>query len=75
MKTLNVHEAKTRLSQLLAAVERGEEVTIAKAGRPVAKLVPLKARKKRTPGLVPGLALDKTFWDALPEDELRHWET
>lgn len=38
--TINVHEAKTRLSQLLIAVERGEEVIIARSGMPVAKLVP-----------------------------------
>ena len=38
--TMNVHEAKTRLSQLLIAVERGEEVIIARSGMPVAKLVP-----------------------------------
>lgn len=40
-KTVNVHEAKTHLSRLLARVEAGEEVTIAKAGRPVARLVPI----------------------------------
>ncbi|MCW5620263.1 MAG: type II toxin-antitoxin system Phd/YefM family antitoxin [Burkholderiales bacterium] len=41
MKTVNVHEAKSTLSQLLAAVERGEEVLIARAGRPVARLTSL----------------------------------
>jgi prevent-host-death family protein len=39
MKRVNIHEAKTRLSQLLAEVEDGEEVVIARAGRPVARLV------------------------------------
>jgi prevent-host-death family protein len=38
MRTVNVHEAKTHLSTLLAAVEAGEEVVIARAGRPVARL-------------------------------------
>jgi prevent-host-death family protein len=39
MRTVNVHEAKTRLSTLLAAVEDGEEVVIARSGRPVARLI------------------------------------
>ena len=44
MKQVNVHEAKTRLSQLLAEVEQGEEVVIARAGNPVARLVKEAAR-------------------------------
>jgi prevent-host-death family protein len=38
MKTVNVHEAKTHLSRLLAEVEAGEEIVIARAGKPVARL-------------------------------------
>lgn len=38
--TINIHEAKTHLSQLLARVENGETITIARAGKPVADLVP-----------------------------------
>ena len=40
-KAINIHEAKTHLSRLLERVQAGEEVTIAKAGRPVARLVPI----------------------------------
>ncbi|BBX28075.1 type II toxin-antitoxin system Phd/YefM family antitoxin [Mycolicibacterium alvei] len=40
MSTVNIHDAKTRLSQLLARVESGETITIARAGRPIADLVP-----------------------------------
>lgn len=40
MKTVNIHEAKTHLSRLLEAVEAGESVTIARAGKPIADLVP-----------------------------------
>jgi prevent-host-death family protein len=40
VKTVNIHEAKTQLSRLLADVARGEEIVIAKAGRPIARLVP-----------------------------------
>jgi prevent-host-death family protein len=42
MQTVNIHQAKTQLSRLLADVERGEEVIIAKAGRPIARLVPIQ---------------------------------
>ena len=74
MKQVNVHEAKTNLSQLLAAVERGEEVVIAKAGTPIARLVPVKKASRRQPGLIPGLTLDDSFWEPLPEAELAEWE-
>lgn len=54
---VNVHEAKTRLSELLQAVERGEEVVIARAGKPVATLVRTRTpdtRKKRELGWLKG---------------------
>lgn len=44
--TVNVHEAKTHFSKLLARVAKGEEVVIAKAGRPVARLVPVTAARR-----------------------------
>jgi len=44
MRTIGAFEAKNRLSELLVAVENGEEVTITKHGRPVAKLVPINQR-------------------------------
>ena len=44
MVRVNVHEAKSTLSQLLSRVEAGERVVIARAGRPVAELVPLQSR-------------------------------
>jgi prevent-host-death family protein len=51
MKIVNVHEAKTQLSRLLQDVEDGEEVVIARNGKPVAKLVPhVEERKPREPG-------------------------
>lgn len=49
---MNIHEAKTHFSRLVERVEAGEEILIGRAGRPVARLVPLTARTKpRTPGL------------------------
>lgn len=53
MGIFNVHEAKTHLSRLLDRVAQGEEVIIAKSGRPVAKLVPLGA-EPRKPGRLKG---------------------
>ena len=47
MRTVNIHEAKTHLSRLLEDVSAGEEILIAKAGRPVARLVPVGAARKR----------------------------
>jgi prevent-host-death family protein len=55
MQTVNIHEAKTHLSRLLEQVANGDEVIIAKAGKPVARLVPLDAApKKRRLGLLKG---------------------
>lgn len=53
-QTVNVHEAKTHLSRLLEAVERGEDVVIARAGKPVARLVPVRSRGTRRPGVWKG---------------------
>jgi prevent-host-death family protein len=51
MKTVNVHEAKTTLSQLLADVEHGEDVVIARNGVPVARLIAVRPAISREPGL------------------------
>jgi prevent-host-death family protein len=47
MQIINIHEAKTHLSRLLEQVAAGEEIVIAKAGKPVARLVPLEAAPRR----------------------------
>ena len=72
MTTVNVHEAKTQLSRLLEAVEAGEEVIIARAGKPVARLVPLAADKpRRRLGLLKGrLSVPDDFDAPLPDDVL-----
>jgi prevent-host-death family protein len=50
--TVNIHQAKTHLSRLIERVESGEEVVIARAGRPVARLVPFRVRRSpRVPGI------------------------
>lgn len=73
--TLNVHEAKTHLSKLLERVEAGEEVVIARAGRPVARLIPFAQRGKRTLGLDAGAGFIAPDFDApLPDDVLADFE-
>jgi prevent-host-death family protein len=50
-QSVNVHEAKTHLSRLLERVEGGEEIVVARAGRPIARIVPYRARTQpRVPG-------------------------
>ncbi len=75
MTTVNIHEAKTHLSRLLALVEAGEDVTIARNGKPVARLVPCERPGKRQFGLLKGrIKLDESFFEPLPEEELAAWE-
>ena len=69
-KIVNVHEAKTHLSRLLERVHAGEEVIIAKGGKPYARLVPLAEREpKRRPETLKGLVeLSDAFFEPLPKD-------
>lgn len=63
MKQVNVHEAKSQLSQLLAAVEAGEEVVIARAGKPVARLTLVTAEPERKIYRQPGSMKGEFVWD------------
>jgi len=71
--TVNIHNAKTQLSKLISRVEAGEEIIIAKAGKPVARLIPLDFYEDRVPGIAEGNLTD-AFFEPLPDDELKHWE-
>ncbi|MCL6645754.1 MAG: type II toxin-antitoxin system prevent-host-death family antitoxin [Dehalococcoidia bacterium] len=71
---VNVHTAKTNLSRLLRRVSRGEEIILARAGKPCAKLVPLDEEKERTAGLLKGWRLPESFFEPLPDEELDTWE-
>lgn len=71
MKQVNIHEAKTHLSRLIDEVSEGRELVIAKAGRPVAKLVPIGERKRqRRPGFLKGKIKVARDFDAPLPDEL-----
>jgi prevent-host-death family protein len=73
MTMVNVQEAKTRLSDLLARVERGEDVIIARAGSPVARLVPIEALPPRRFG-GSSFAVPEDFDAPLDLVELASWE-
>jgi len=76
MPTVNVHAAKSQLSRLPDAVTAGEEVIIAKAGKPVARLVPVEPKKERRKlGALAGkLHVPDDFDDPLPDDILADFE-
>ena len=82
--TVNIHQAKTQLSALVKRVQEGEEVIIAKANKPVARLMPFTTQpKKRIAGLHEGegfwmaddfdAPLPDEFWDGRPDDPLNVW--
>ncbi len=75
MELINIHQAKTHLSRLIERVLRGEEIVIAKGGRPVARLVPVAgARAPRTPGRARGQVTISPDFDApLPEELQKHF--
>ena len=73
---VNIHEAKTHLSRLLERVKEGEEIIIAKAGKPLARLVPvIEQHARRTPGSAQGrIKLSADFEAPLPEEILEAFE-
>ncbi|MDO5625035.1 MAG: type II toxin-antitoxin system Phd/YefM family antitoxin [Pseudomonadota bacterium] len=72
--TVNVHDAKTHFSRLLEQVHAGQEIILAKAGKPYARMVPLAQKAAlRQPGRLAGKQLDDAFFDDLPGDELAAW--
>ncbi len=77
MQPVNIHEAKTNLSRLVERAEQGEEIVIARAGKPVAKLVPFDGRqlRPREPGSMRGqFEVPDDFNDPLPDDFLDLFE-
>jgi len=72
MTQVNIHEAKTTLSKLLERVMNGEEIIIAKSGKPIARLTPIdRPPCRRTPGSAAGqVVIGPDFDEPLPEFEL-----
>jgi prevent-host-death family protein len=74
LEIVNVHEAKTHLSRLLARVEKGHEIVLARAGKPVARLVPYQSPARifgRDAGL---FEVPEDFDDPLPDDVQKAFE-
>ena len=76
MEKVNIHEAKTHLSRLVERAERGEEIIIARSGRPVARLVPLEGQERpRVFGRMRGKIRVADDFDApLPDEILDQFE-
>jgi len=78
MTVVTVHHAKTHLSKLIAAAERGEEVVIARGDKPAVRLTvvePAKPKVERKPGRLKGIiAFDESFFDPMDEEDLALWE-
>jgi prevent-host-death family protein len=76
MTTVTIHKAKTQLSKLIEQAERGEEVIIARGKQPVARLVPYAHEQAKGGfGSLKGKVwLDESFWEPLPDEELKLWE-
>lgn len=72
---INVYEAKTRLSELLERAGRGEEFVLARAGRPVARLIPYRpGREPRVPGRLAGRITMAADFDDTPEELIDAFE-
>ena len=74
MTSVNVHDAKTNFSKLLDRAHAGEEILLAKAGKPYARLLPLEEVRERVPGRYLE-TVPESFFDPLSEDEVKAWES
>lgn len=76
MQTVNIHEAKTQFSRLVDAVSAGEEIVIAKAGKPTARLVPMTSSRlpRRFGGLKGQVHIPEDFDAPLPDDVMAAFE-
>lgn len=72
-RVVKVQEAKTHLSSLLAAVESGEEIVIARGDHAVARLIPVDRPSRRMLGGL-RVSVPDEFFDPLPADEIAAWE-
>ncbi len=71
---VNIYDAKTQLSRLVDRAAAGEDILIARAGKPVARLVALGGAAPRQPGLLRGLAVPDALFAPLDADETALWE-
>jgi len=76
MQTVNIHDAKTNFSKLVDQAAAGEEIIIAKAGTPMARLVPLQKQKRKIQfGVLKGeIEIKEGFYDPMTEEEIGLFE-
>jgi prevent-host-death family protein len=71
---MNLYDAKAHLSRLIDRAAAGEDILIARAGKPIVRLVPVEDAQPRQPGLLKGLAVPDALFAPLPADEQDLWE-
>ena len=71
---VNLYDAKAQLSRLIDRAMAGEDIVIARAGKPLVHLTPVDGLRPREPGLLKGLVVPDALFDPLPEDEQVLWE-
>lgn len=76
MQTVNIHDAKTNFSKLVDQAAAGEEIIIAKAGTPMARLVPLQKQKRKIQfGVMKGaIEIKEGFYDPMSEEDIALFE-
>ena len=75
MSTITIHDAKTNLSKLIARVEAGEEIVIARGKTPVARLTPVRAPPARRFGALKGIiSVGPEFFEPLSDADIAEWE-
>ena len=75
MSSVTIHTAKTNLSKLLARVEAGEEIVIARGKTPIAGLLPIHPPRTRRFGAMKGIvSVGPEFFEPMTEAELEEWE-
>ena len=74
---VNIHEAKTNFSKFVDRASKGEEIIIARAGKPLARLVPIApvTRKPREPGFLKDYVVPDEAFAPMTEEELKDWES
>jgi prevent-host-death family protein len=71
---MNLYDAKAHLSRLIDRAAAGKDILIARAGKPIVRLVPVEDALPRQPGLLKGLAIPDALFAPMTADELEDWE-
>lgn len=72
--TINIYEAKTQLSRLVDRASAGEDIVIARAGKPLVRLVPVTPQRRLPPAELHGLPCPENMFAPMSDEELDEWE-